>query len=263
MIKEEIFRLTLPYSDNQTKLVRVFVPEHEEGEKLPVIYMTDGQSIFEDGLNQFGSWHTRKAVRAERQNSGKAAVIVGIHNDESPVQRANDLTPKSIGELFFPPDMPEEMKKQINPKGEVFDDFIVNTVMPAVEKQFPVKTGKENTAICGSSSGGIQTFFTALSHPDIFSAAGVFSPCFMLYCKPALDSWIKSKAGSDIPFLYIYSGSADELEKIICMSVEGTFQTLSECCPQDKLKKVIMPEQHHNEAAWEPVFRDFLSMFLT
>ena len=52
-------------------------------------------------------------------------------------------------------------------------------------------------------------------------------------------------------------------EKIICMSVEGTFQTLSECCPQDKLKKVIMPEQHHNEAAWEPVFRDFLSMFLT
>ena len=106
MIKEEIFRLTLPYSDNQTKLVRVFVPEHEEGEKLPVIYMTDGQSIFEDGLNQFGSWHTREAVRTERQSSGKAAVIVGIHNDESPVQRANDPQSAAAPPEVFRPFLP-------------------------------------------------------------------------------------------------------------------------------------------------------------
>lgn len=48
MIPETIVNLNLPYTDKGFKRVRVFVPEHSEGETLPVIYMTDGQNLFED-----------------------------------------------------------------------------------------------------------------------------------------------------------------------------------------------------------------------
>ena len=212
MIQEQITTLTLPYPLGD-KRVRVYVPAHEEGETFPVVYMTDGQNLFEDTDLRFGCWYTREAVAEERSRSGQAAIIVGIHNDESPRQRANELTPKSIGTVMLPPDMPEEERVHVNPSGEVFDDFVVNTVMPAVEAQFPVRKGRNETAFCGSSSGGLQSYFTALSHPDKFCAAGVFSPALMFYSPEDMRSWIASVMRDNMPYLYFYMGGGDELEQ--------------------------------------------------
>ena len=47
MIEESIHQLRLPYPGREDRLVRVFVPAHEEGETFPVIYMTDGQNLFD------------------------------------------------------------------------------------------------------------------------------------------------------------------------------------------------------------------------
>lgn len=93
MIPEAITELSLSYAGKKEKTVRVYVPAHEEGETLPVIYMTDGQNLFEQELSSFGSWRTREAVRAERESTGKAAVIVGIFNNDGPLERTNELLP--------------------------------------------------------------------------------------------------------------------------------------------------------------------------
>ena len=68
-VNEELVSLHLPYPDKEDRLVRVYVPEHKKGEKLPVIYMTDGQSIFDEESNPWGCWHTREAVKAEYESS--------------------------------------------------------------------------------------------------------------------------------------------------------------------------------------------------
>ena len=148
MIDEKIFELRLPYPEKGERLVRVFVPAHGESEKLPVIYMTDGQNLFDEESSGWGCWHTRESVRAERKLSGKAAIIVGIHNDN--IWRDNELTPGSIGEVIAA----DDMDNYTAPEGEIFDRFVTETVMPEVESRFPVKTGRDNTAFCGSSSGG-------------------------------------------------------------------------------------------------------------
>lgn len=256
MIDEKIFELNLPYPEKGDRLVRVFVPAHEENEKLPVIYMTDGQNLFDEEHSSWGCWHTRESVRAERVESGKAAIIVGIHNDN--VWRDNELTPKSIGEIVNKADMDNFTA----PEGEVFDDFVMNTVKPAVEAQFPVKTGRKNTAFCGSSSGGLQSFFTALCHPEAFCIAGVFSPAFLLYSEDDLRRWICEKLNPELPYLYIYTGDGDELEHKIFVSVESTYDILTEVYPPELMTEIILPEQKHHEPAWEPVFRDFLHTFL-
>ena len=263
MINEEIKVLTFEYPEGQTRTVRVYVPAHGEDETLPVVYMTDGQNLFEDEAATFESWHTREAVAAECESTGKAAIIVGIHNDGSPIQRGNELTPESIGRFIFPPEMPEELRRMMKPQGESFDEFVVNTVMPAVEEKFPVKKGRENTAFCGSSSGGLQCFFTVMSHPDKFSAAGVFSPCFMLYDGGDFANWVHGKITDEPPYLYLYSGGADELESVICMVTQTAADMLSACYPAKLLKKVIKPEEKHRETAWEKAFADFLHDFLS
>ena len=75
MIPEEIVTLLLPYPGREDRKVRVFIPAHEEGEKLPVIYMTDGQNLFDVESSGFGCWYTREAVRDERE---KSAISLGV-----------------------------------------------------------------------------------------------------------------------------------------------------------------------------------------
>lgn len=260
-MKEQLVTLCLPYG-SATKKVRVYVPEHKAGEKLPVVYMTDGQNLFEDDApGQFGCWYTREAVREEADSTGKKAIIVGIHNDEGSVQRTSELTPASIGDVVFT-ELPPEEQMQIVPSGEIFDDFVISTVIPAVEENFDVLTGRCNTAFCGSSSGGLQAYFTALSHPDIFCMSGVFSPAFLLYSHDDLMRWTASRMVDDMPYLYIYSGDGDPLEKKICYSTEAAYDSLTELYPYDKMTEIILPDKPHNESAWADVFRDFLHTFL-
>ncbi len=256
-MKAELFDLFLPYPEKGERRVRVYVPEHKEGETFPVIYMTDGQNLFDEETGTWGCWFTREAVEAERRLSGKAAVIVGIHNDNH--WRDNELTPDSIGELVDTADMHDFTA----PEGEIFDSFVMDVVKPYIEKNFPVKMGRENTAFCGSSSGGLQSFFTALSHPESFSAAGVFSPAFLLYSGDDMRRWVLSKLCDDLPYLYIYTGAGDELEQRIFQSTEAVYDMLTECYPYDLLNEVILFENCHNEKAWAEIFPDFLHTFLS
>lgn len=268
MVKETLTELSLPFAGHGSKRVRVFVPEHEENEALPLIYMTDGQNLFDFiSEHQFGCWKVRETVRAERNSSGKAAVIVGIHNDGHPAQRTNELTPRSIGELFYPPFVTEEMKKMMHPEGEEFACFVLDTVMPAIEAKFPVKNGRENTAFCGSSSGGLEALYIALSYPDKFSASGVLSPAPLdqLYVAEQAEGWLKSAAesASGKPFLYLYSGGTGEMEADICRYTKHACEILSSCYPAGRMKCTIVPENIHHENAWGKVFADFLHMFLS
>ena len=262
MIKASITELTLPYPGQDDRRVRVYVPAHEEGETFPVIYMTDGQNLFEEEKSAFGSWLTREAVEAERAGGGRGAVIVGIHNDGTPWQRANELCPKSIGEIVIPDEIPAEARSLVAQEGDIFGEFVINTVMPAVEARFPVKTGRNNTAFCGSSSGGLETFFMALRYPEAFRAAGVFSPVFYIYRPEDLQGWILSAIREEMPYLYFYVGGGDELEAALCQGLEPVYDFLSGCYPPEQLNEVILSENKHNEEAWREIFKDFLHTFL-
>ncbi len=257
MIEEKVYALSLPYPDREERLVRVYVPAHEEGERLPAVYMTDGQNLFDKESSGFGCWYTREAVRDVRKESGRAAILVGIHNDNP--RRTDELSPRTIGEIQYRGDDSE----RICPEGEIFDDFLLHTVMPAVEERFPVRKGRDFTAFCGSSMGGLFAFYTALRHPEIYSAAGVLSPAFLLYAPEDLRRWIHAGLREEKPFLYLYSGAGEPLEKEICDSLLWTRDILDECWPEEKRKLLIQPEKIHHEVAWEPVFRDFLHIFLS
>ena len=54
MKQAELFELYLPYPGKDDRRVRVYVPAHGEGEELPVIYMTDGQNLFDEETSTWG-----------------------------------------------------------------------------------------------------------------------------------------------------------------------------------------------------------------
>lgn len=257
MKNSKLHKVTLPFPEKGERAVWVYVPQHNEGEKLPVIYMTDGQNVFEENPSPFGCWQAEKAVENEIEQTGKACVIVGIDNGNE--WRDNELTPDTIGKVINY----ECMDNYTQPEGEVFDDFLMNTVIPFVEQNFPVKTDRENMAVCGSSSGGLQAFFAGIEHSDRFSFVGAFSPAFLLYSEDSWREYLLSKMRENMPYMYIYTGNGDELEGKIFESVEMLYDLLPEVgYPYDKMNEVILFENNHNEKAWAEVFPDFLHTFL-
>jgi enterochelin esterase family protein len=58
----------------------------------------------------------------------------------------------------------------------LFEQDLLNDIMPAVEARYHVASGGKNRAIAGLSMGGMQALAMGLRHPDRFSWIGVFSP---------------------------------------------------------------------------------------
>lgn len=127
MVDTKLHTIKLPYPDKGDRTVWIYVPSHSDGEKLPVVYMTDGQNLFDDNSTPHGSWEVVKAVENEQKSGVGNAVIVGIDNGNA--WRDSELTPKSIGEVQHLEMFCEDFK----PEGEIFDDFLMNTVIPYVE----------------------------------------------------------------------------------------------------------------------------------
>ena len=53
--------------------------------------------------------------------------------------------------------------------------------MKYINKNYNTYTDKEHTAICGSSSGGLEAFYIGMEHSDKFSSIGALSPAFLLF----------------------------------------------------------------------------------
>lgn len=62
---------------------------------------------------------------------------------------------------------------------KAFDNFIndlKNDLMPYIEANYSVATGRENTAIAGLSMGGREALYIGLSMPETFGYIGAFCP---------------------------------------------------------------------------------------
>ena len=72
--EEKLVTLRLPYPGREDRLVRVYVPACKEGETLPVIYMSDGQNLFDKGTKHIIARHTIKVATGIRFKSVAYAV---------------------------------------------------------------------------------------------------------------------------------------------------------------------------------------------
>ncbi len=258
MIEAKIYTELLPYPNKGDRKIWIYVPEHNEDEKLPVVYMLDGQNLFDEFPTMFGSWGVTETVKNEQKSGAGGAVIVGIDNGN--VWRDCELTPDCIGEI----QLRELLCENFTPEGEIFDNFMMNTVIPFVEAHYPVKTDRKNVAVCGSSSGGLMAFYAGVEHIEKFSIIGALSPAFLCYTQNDWRKYLTEKIKPDMPYLYIYTGGSDELEQMIFESVEMMYELLPETgYPYDMMNEVVLFENKHNESAWREIFKDFLHTFLT
>ena len=221
-------------------------------EKYPVIYMTDGQNLFEKNATTHGSWGVYESMRSVSED--KQAVIVGVANPST--TRDKELTP-DIGDVTTEPDIYE------NGKGKEFSDFVADVVVPFVEKNYNVRTDPDGVAICGSSSGGIECFYIGMEHPEKFGTIGALSPAFGLFDDA---TWAKHLSKKDFsknnPLVYIYCGAGDTLEAQLNIGADAMPKTLADAgFPAENITTSFYEQAMHNEAYWRAIFPEFLKWF--
>lgn len=136
------------------------------GGSYPVLYLNDGQNLF-DPSRAFGgvTWNAGEtAAGLIRRRRIPPLLIVGI--DHGDARRAREYLPVED-------DRNPEARR---PLGAQYAAFVTRDVMPAIARRFPVARGAKNTGFGGSSYGAVAALNTVLLHPGIFGRLLLESP---------------------------------------------------------------------------------------
>ena len=147
-----------PELENVRDLLAYLPPSYGDGDRrYPVIYMHDGQNLFDQATSFGGEWRVDETMEAE----GVEAIVIGVPN---------------MGE-----ERCEEYSPWVDAKagggcGDDYLEFLVRTVKPLVDESFRTLPDREHTGIVGSSMGGLISLYGFFREPDTFGFAGVMSP---------------------------------------------------------------------------------------
>jgi predicted alpha/beta superfamily hydrolase len=155
-----------PQLNNSRTLILSLPPSYAENplKRYPVLYMHDGQNCFEDSTSFTGvSWgvdRTRESLVA--QGLMDEVIIVGVSNMGP--QRAYEYTAGPRSQRFG--------------GAELYGRFLVETVKPWVDRHYRTLPGREDTALMGSSLGGLISFYLGTRYPHVFSKVACLSSAF-------------------------------------------------------------------------------------
>jgi predicted alpha/beta superfamily hydrolase len=143
------------------KLTVYLPPSYARGERhYPVLYMQDGQNLFDPEESFAGPWRADIAMdRAAAR--GFEGILVGIPH-------AGD------GRLaeYSPFDDPEAGPG----RGREYVTYVAETIKPLVDARYRTIPGRGTTCVAGSSMGGLISLFAFLARPDVFGATAAMSP---------------------------------------------------------------------------------------
>jgi predicted alpha/beta superfamily hydrolase len=141
----------------------------ESADRFPVLYMHDGQNLFDAAMpNAAPSSWDADAVADQEIATGRARpfIIVGVPNDAN-----------RFGEYTWTPDT-YDGGPAVGGDGADYADFLIHDLKPLVDARLRTKPGKGDTALLGSSLGGLISYEIGLAHPDVFHAIGGMSSTF-------------------------------------------------------------------------------------
>jgi alpha-glucosidase len=229
--------LAMPGLDRERTL-RIYLPpgyEHSR-RRYCVLYMHDGQNLFDAATSFLGEWEVDEALNALAKSRGLELIVVGIDNGGN--KRMTELNPW-------------DNAKYGKGEGREYVQFIVDVVKPYIDAHYRTKPDREHTAIMGSSLGGLISHYAIYAYPEVFGNAGIFSPAYW-FAPPVYDFTAEHRLHTGAR-LYFYAGGKEDEDMVGNMQkIVGTIR--AQYFPERDLAVHVEPEAAHNEAAWRAEF---------
>ncbi|MES2418035.1 MAG: alpha/beta hydrolase-fold protein [Bacteroidota bacterium] len=206
--------------------------------KYPVLYMHDGQNLFDESTSSFGEWGIDELLDQLIANGGKEWIVVGIDHGGS--ERLMEYNPYN--------------SKYGKGKGRAYVDFLVHSLKPYIDRHYRTFKGSKNTAIAGSSMGGLISMYAIAAYPHVFGKAGIFSPAFWL--GKEIEAELKN-AGNKLKKHQIYFVAGALEDKSMLSDMQIVYQILNPTRGNKSIKLIEKADGEHKEWFWNREFVDF------
>jgi predicted alpha/beta superfamily hydrolase len=204
--------------------------------RYPVFYLQDGQNLFDIATSFAGEWQVDETLNSLFNSGDAGCIVVGIDNGGG--SRIN------------------EYAAWRNPtygggEGKIYARFLVETLKPHIDANFRTKTDRLNTAIGGSSMGGLISLYAAMEYQDVFSKAAIFSPSLFFH-----DSvYIHPQArGRQQPMRFYFLAGQNESATLVNDVNRMTTLLRNAGFTTEEVKSVVKSDGAHAEWFWAREF---------
>jgi len=214
---------------------------HSSTENYPVIYMHDAQNLFDDATSFVGEWAVDETLNELYHKTGKSFIVVGVENGRE--KRIEEYTPW-------------EHEKYGGGKGDIYVNFLANELKPFIDKNYRTESEANQTAVIGSSLGGLISFYGGFKHPEVFGKIGALSTSFWFSDK--INEFAKENGKQTNTKLFLLVGEKEgdamvpdtqNMEKLL---LETGF-------PKENIKTKIVAEGKHTESFWKAEFLEAIT----
>ncbi|MCU1234616.1 MAG: putative esterase [Candidatus Solibacter sp.] len=157
-------RFASRYLSTPRDIVVYLPPGYEEGARCSVLYLQDGQNLF-DPATAFAGQDWRADVTADALIGAgviEPLIMVGVYN--TGVRRISEYTPT------------KDVRRRKGGKGDRYAKMMARELKPFVDHEYRTRRGAAYHGVGGSSLGGLVSLETGLLYPSVFGRLAILSP---------------------------------------------------------------------------------------
>lgn len=234
------------------RTLHIYLPDTyaQSKKKYPVLYMYDGHNLFFDEDATFGTCWGLKAFLDEQAMD---LIVVGIECNHEGNSRLEEFSPYTFQDQHV---------GMVYGKGDLFMNWVVEELKPWIDHTYRTKPHRRDTAIMGSSMGGLMAYYTILHHNDVFSKAGCLSPFLAPVMKPLLEEVRHSTLAKDTRVFISWGSDEFRSKSSLAYGSERILLLSSNLIEKGALVyPYLQVGGKHNEASWRkelPILFPFL-----
>ncbi len=224
---------------NRSRNIWVYTPPDYQSnpkKKYPVLYMHDGQNMFDAKTSFSGEWSVDESLNTLFKAGDQGAIVVGIDNGDA--DRIAEYTPWANS-------------KYGGGEGSKYIDFIVETLIPYINANYRTLNTRESTGIMGSSLGGLISFYGGIKFQNTFGKIGVFSPSF--WFTDDIYTFAKTTGFKQNTRMFFLAGAKED--STLTSKVNEMHKLLRQkAFNANEIKIVVKEDGQHSEWFWKREF---------
>lgn len=219
-------------------------------DRYPVLYMHDGQNVFDNATSNAGEWQADEAAE-QLIRAGKIHPLIIVAIDNAGDARLDEYGPT------------REALVSHGGRADDYARFLIQEVKPFIDRTYRTRAGRNDTAIAGSSVGGLFSLYMARRHPAVFSKFGVVSPSLWWDRMNLLRQLQSDTAWTRDARFWVDMGTKEAPAPATTALTRQLVKTLADAGLKEGegFRYVEAEGKGHNEAAWAERFPPMLLFF--